>query len=123
MIELERVKKLAKKYKLTLREVNDKAGLGTNSIYNWKKKRPGGDALEAVANVLNTSIDYLKGKTDDPEPTPDKGQVRSIPLDEEKPYSYHGYHVPERYLKMIRGLMEDDIKEGRANQNGNHQSK
>ena len=65
MIELERTKELAKKYKMNLREVNDKAGLGTNSIYNWKNKRPGGDALEAVAEVLNTSIDYLKGKTDD----------------------------------------------------------
>ncbi|MCT3408298.1 XRE family transcriptional regulator, partial [Lactobacillus helveticus] len=41
MIELERTKELAKKYKMNLREVNDKAGLGTNSIYNWKNKRPG----------------------------------------------------------------------------------
>ena len=114
MIELERTKELAKKYKMNLREVNDKAGLGTNSIYNWKNKRPGGDALEAVAEVLNTSIDYLKGKTDDPTPIPAKGHPASIPLDEEKPYSYHGYNVPERYLNMIRGLMEDDIKEGRA---------
>ena len=55
-----------------------------------------------------------KGKTDDPTPIPAKGQPTSIPLDEEKPYSYHGYNVPERYLNMIRGLMEDDIKEGRA---------
>ena len=49
MIELERTKELAKKYKMNLREVNDKAGLCTNSIYNWKNKRLGGDALEALA--------------------------------------------------------------------------
>ena len=53
MIELERTKELAKKYKMNLREVNDKAGLGRNSIYNWKNQRPGIDALNAVADVLD----------------------------------------------------------------------
>ena len=38
MIELERTKELAKKYKMNLREVNDKADLGRNSIYNGRIK-------------------------------------------------------------------------------------
>ena len=62
----------------------------------------------------NQLLFHQTGKTDDPTPIPTKGQPTSISLDEEKPYSYHGYNVPERYLNMIRGLMEDDIKEGRA---------
>ena len=58
MIEFERTKKLAKIRKMSLREVNDKAKLGTNTIYNWKSKKPGADALAAVAKVLNTTTDY-----------------------------------------------------------------
>ena len=34
MIEFERTKELAKKRKMSLLEVNDKAGLGKRSIYN-----------------------------------------------------------------------------------------
>ena len=69
MIEFERTKKLAKIRKMSLREVNDKAKLGTNTIYNWKSKKPGSDALAAVAKVLNTTTDYLKGLTDDHNPS------------------------------------------------------
>ena len=65
MIEFERTKKLAKNKKMSLREVNDKAKLGTNSIYKWKSNKPGSDALAAVAKVLSTTTDYLKGLTDD----------------------------------------------------------
>lgn len=114
MIEFERTKELAKKNKLSLLEVNDKAGLGKRSIYNWKSRKPGTQALGAVADVLHTSIDYLSGKTDDPSPHPQE----DISLDQEVPYSYHGYHVPEKYLNMVRELMEADIKEREAKKHG-----
>ena len=78
MIELERTKELAKKYKMNLREVNDKAGLGRNSIYNWKNQRPGIDALNAVADVLHTSADYLSGKTNNPSPSPKGDETGGI---------------------------------------------
>lgn len=118
MIQFERVKLLAKKRKLTLREVNDKAGIGTNSIYNWKTRKPGSDAVKAVANVLGTSTDYLNGIIDDPAPNLENENKKAIPLDQEMPYSYNGYHVPEKYLTMVRRLMEDDIKEGQAKHYG-----
>lgn len=38
MTTFERIKELAKKRGLSLIEVNDKAGLGTRTIYHWKKK-------------------------------------------------------------------------------------
>lgn len=110
MIEFERTKNLAKNKKMSLREVNDKAKLGTNSIYKWKSNKPGSDALAAVAKVLSTTTDYLNGLTDDPSlPTDD-----SFSLDDDKPVMYHGYTVPDKYLDMIRGLMDADIKEGKA---------
>lgn len=120
MIEFERTKELAKRRKMTLREVNDKAGFGTNSIYNWKSKKPSSEALKSVAQVLHTSTDYLMGLTDDSMPNYGSGN-ESIPLDEERPYSYRGYHVPEKYLNMVRGLMEEDIKEEQAKKKNGRQ--
>ena len=70
-------------------------------------------ALSAVAKVLHTSTDYLSGRTDDPNPH----QKETVALDHEVPYSYHGYHVPEEYLNMVRELMEKDIRERRARKN------
>lgn len=62
----ERIKELAKKHGLSLIEVNDKAGLGTRSIYHWNKTNPSTNNLKAVADVLHTTTDYLTGKTYDP---------------------------------------------------------
>ena len=62
----ERIKELSKKHGLSLIEVNDKAGLGTRSIYHWNKTNPSTNNLKAVADVLHTTTDYLTGKTDDP---------------------------------------------------------
>lgn len=110
MIAFERIKELAKQKKLSLIEVNDKAGLGTRTIYHWKDKMPNNNNLAAVAKVLGTTVDYLSGLTDDPSlPTDD-----SFSLDDDKPVMYHGYTVPDKYLDMIRGLMDADIKEGKA---------
>ncbi|MFH4352662.1 helix-turn-helix transcriptional regulator [Lactobacillus helveticus] len=110
MIAFERIKKLAKQKKLSLVEVNDKAGLGTRSIYHWNKTQPSNSNLAAVAKVLGTTTDYLNGLTDDPSLPTDN----SFSLDDDKPVMYHGYTVPDKYLDMIRGLMDADIKEGKA---------
>jgi len=72
MTTFERIKNLAKKRGYSLTKLNDKAGLGTNSIYHWKTKTPSTDSLTKVASVLNVSVDYLLGKSDDPAPAPKK---------------------------------------------------
>jgi len=55
----ETIKILAKKQGMTLLEVNDKAGLGKYSIYNWKTKTPKIDSIKKVAEVLNTNVNDL----------------------------------------------------------------
>lgn len=66
----EKIKQLADRQGLSLTEVSKRAGLGSRTIYNWKKKSPSINNLVNVAEVLNTSIDDLlgvkiKGKIDD----------------------------------------------------------
>ena len=106
MIEFERAKELARKRKMSLLEVNDKAELGKRSIYNWKNRKPGIMALGAVAKVLHTSTDYLSGITNDPVPHIQK----SIHLEDDLTFVYHGYSVPQKYIDAIRFLMDHDIK-------------
>ena len=61
MTTFERIKKLAKERGLSLTKLNDKANLGTNSIYHWKTKTPSTESLTKVADVLDVSVDYLLG--------------------------------------------------------------
>lgn len=65
MTIFERTKEIAKTRGLSLQDVATAAGIGINSIYGWKNKKPSIDRIKAVADVLNVSVDYLLGNTDD----------------------------------------------------------
>ena len=67
MTPFENIKKIAKQRGMSLAELNDKAGLKTNIIYSWKNKNPSAEKLQAVANVLGVTTDYLLGKNDTPD--------------------------------------------------------
>jgi len=107
MIEFERTKNLAKKRKMSLREVNDKAKLGTNTIYNWKNKKPGSAALSAVANVLHTSVDYLTGLTDNPSPSNNERPKVDL-ADDDTIFTYEGRPIPPEDLQIIKRLLNSD---------------
>lgn len=59
MTTFDRIKKLAKDHGMTLNEVNDKAGLGTRSIYRWKYTNPSYTSLKKVAKVFGVTPDQL----------------------------------------------------------------
>ena len=91
MTTFERIKQLAKKRGYTLSALNDKAGLGTNSIYHWRNKTPSTQSLNKVAKVLGVSADYLQApqeataasesnsKTNDDETTKDTEKAAKEP--------------------------------------------
>lgn len=116
MTPFDRIKKLAREHGLSLIEVNDKAGLGTRTIYHWKKQVPKSDSLTAVAKVLHTSADYLLGNTDDPSPATNDNKHPCVDITSDEPiYSYRGKPVPKEYLDVIRNLMDSDFRKGRKN--------
>ena len=120
MIEFERTKNLAKNKKMSLREVNDKAKLGTNSIYKWKSNKPGSDALAAVAKVLSTTTDYLKGLTNDPSPIHDvlKDNEPGITwTDLDMPY---GGAIPNDLKNMYKAIAEQYVKDHPDKFKGSH---
>ncbi|MFP7469334.1 helix-turn-helix transcriptional regulator [Weissella cibaria] len=65
MTVLERIKEVSKLRGYNLTKVNEMAHLGKNTIYSWKTKEPSHNNLQAVADVLGVSVDYLLGNTDD----------------------------------------------------------
>ena len=68
MTLFERVKETSKNRGWSLQQTAKKAGLGINSLYSWKQKQPSVERIQAVADVLHVSVDYLLGNTDDPNP-------------------------------------------------------
>ena len=75
MKPLDRVKELAKKRGWSLQKVATEAGIGINSIYRWSSKTPSTNSLQAVADVLGVSVDYLLGNTDKMHPTSAEPEV------------------------------------------------
>ncbi|WP_334341210.1 helix-turn-helix domain-containing protein [Companilactobacillus sp. HBUAS56275] len=108
MTTLDRIKKISKQRGFSLTKVNDMANLGTNTIYSWKHKEPGINNLKAVANVLHVSVDYLLGKTDDPDINnkSKKVDIKDAMQDDYTVMSYGGREIPPEELEMIRRILD-----------------
>ena len=108
MTIFERTKELAKKRGLSLQETAKSAGIGINSIYSWKDKKPSVDRIKAVADVLGVSVDYLLGNTDEMHsnkkdaPYDLKEFIDSTPV-----LKYDGKDIPEAEMRIIRRILED----------------
>ena len=55
----EKVKELADKKKLSIKEVEQKAGLANGAISKWNESMPRVDNLQAVAKALEVEIGYF----------------------------------------------------------------
>ncbi|KZD98477.1 helix-turn-helix domain-containing protein [Lactiplantibacillus plantarum] len=103
MTVLDRIKKVSKKRGFSLTQVNDKANLGKNTIYSWKTKEPSINNLKAVADVLNVSVDYLLGKTDDNSTSMKPKQVDIA--DDDVIMTFEGKPIPPEDLELMKRLL------------------
>ena len=101
MTTFERIKKLAKDHGMTIAEVNEKAGLGKNSLYNWKYQKPSYENLKKVADVLGTTPDKLNGLSSDK----DSGKIQWKDLG-----MTYGGHIPDEINDMIDSIAETYLK-------------
>ncbi|MBO3093168.1 helix-turn-helix transcriptional regulator [Schleiferilactobacillus harbinensis] len=102
MTLFERIQNTAKKRGMSLRELNNRAGLGTNAIYRWKKSKPAADKLQAVADVLHVSVDYLLGNTDDPS----TDSKKPVDLSGTNVFTYQGMPIPEDDWEIIQDILK-----------------
>ena len=108
MTVLERIKEVSKLRGYNLTKVNEMAHLGKNTIYSWKTKEPSHNNVQAVADVLGVSVDYLLGNTDEMHsnkkdaPYDLKEFIDSTPV-----LKYDGKDIPEAEMRIIRRILED----------------
>ena len=62
-----RIKSLAKERGISVRQVLLSAKLSYNTMSNMKTSMPKADNLARIADYLDCSVDYLLGRTDNPE--------------------------------------------------------
>ena len=59
MVNLERIKQLAKEKNLSIAKLEKKAGLANATIRKWENAKPQAESLAKVARVLDVSIEEL----------------------------------------------------------------
>ncbi|MGO2853250.1 MAG: helix-turn-helix domain-containing protein [Tetragenococcus koreensis] len=111
MTLFERVKKISKqKGYSSLRNLAEDAGLGVNAVYQWKTQTPRTDNLQAVADVLGVSVDYLLGNTDDMhanKKATTSGDDLKEYFDEHPILKFDGKEIPDAEMKIIKRILED----------------
>ncbi|ECX6990192.1 XRE family transcriptional regulator [Listeria monocytogenes] len=63
MTLLDRIKELCKKRSISVKMLEENLNFPSNTVYQWKKRTPGIDKLQKVADYFNVSVDYLLGRT------------------------------------------------------------
>ncbi len=109
MTLFEKVKETAKERGYSLQETAKRAGLGINSLYQWKNKQPSAASLQSVADVLGVSVDYLLGNTDEMHPkTSDNNSTDDLKeyFQEHKIMRYDGKPIPDSDLEVIKRILE-----------------
>lgn len=62
-----RIKDMAKTRGITVKQLLEEAGLGYNMMTMMRTSMPKADNLAKLADGLDCSVDYLLGRTDNPE--------------------------------------------------------
>ncbi|WP_099045079.1 helix-turn-helix domain-containing protein [Leuconostoc citreum] len=113
---LDRIKYLAKEKELSLSQIEKDANLAKTSIYTWKNKTPNAKNLEKVANILDTNIDYLLGRSNDPSPIDEEDDpslffridMRNVPEEDRDEF--------KAQLKLLKDFAFKQIEEARKEQ-------
>lgn len=102
----DRLKTISKKRGLTLQQVTERAGLGAKTVYKWKSQSPSTSTLQKVADVLNTSTDFLLGNTDNPDPAPKVGKPKAVDLaDRDVPMMFEGRPVSDEDRAIFEAIL------------------
>lgn len=112
MTTIERIKKISKERGWSLQKVAKKAGIGINSIYRWNTKTPSTASLQAVADVLDVSVDYLLGKDDKPSTSNNEPVDLDKVLSEEGMAMFDGKPLSEEYKKALLAMLRANKNSG-----------
>ncbi|EOI57449.1 helix-turn-helix domain-containing protein [Enterococcus gilvus] len=119
MTTFNRIQLLAKQQGKSLKQLARELNFGESTIYKWKTQSPKMEYLIKVAEKLNTTTDFLLGKTDNP-------NTKETLLNEEENDLLAAFRLESEDLtdeekkkfnnslkgmmKVARGLLNDDSK-------------
>lgn len=105
MTVFERVKTLAKNRSKTMKQVTLDLGYSENYFYSLKSgKQPSAEKLKELADYFNVSVDYLLGRTENPNPV-DKNQL-TVEEALSTVMSSDGKPLTENDREILSGIIE-----------------
>lgn len=105
MTIIERTKQTAKLRGFNLKQIAIKAGLSENAIYKWNSQSPKIESVKAVADVLNVSLDYLLGNSDEMHATK-KPESNTVDLASKGVFLYQGQEITDEQMAIIKSMIE-----------------
>ena len=99
MTLLDRIKDLAQKNSTNLKGLEVSAGLGNGTIRRWDSSPPSADKLLKVANLLNTTMDYLMNGQNN-------SNTISLPISEDIEWLNLIHRLPEKKQIEFRAKIE-----------------
>lgn len=103
----DRLKKLRKQAGLTQKQIAEKIHVGQNSYSNWEKgnRTPIQPTIDKLAEILNTSSEYLTGITDDPTCI----KISETDLDSaiDNSVAYDGTPITDNDKEIIKDFLKD----------------
>lgn len=106
MTVFERIQLLAKKQGKSVKDVSRELGFGESTIYKWKTQSPKAEYLEKIADYFNVSLDYLQGRTDNP----NMSNAEDIPMSKQVMMRMDTDGLSEQELDEIESEMERFFK-------------
>ena len=106
MTLFERLKFLANKQGKSINDVEHDMGYSKNTLYRLKSSNPSAEKLREIADYFNVSMDYLSGRTDNPNIDPSNlssDDLNDI-LDNMK--SFGGKPMTDHDRDVIRAYLE-----------------
>lgn len=107
------VKELCKKQGISLNVLEEKLGLGKNSLYGLKRNQPSADRLQEIADYFNVSTDYLLGRTNNPKiASSDDNSDDIIDFKElaKESMAFDGHSLNDEDIELIASLLETRMK-------------
>ncbi|MBZ1541461.1 helix-turn-helix transcriptional regulator [Leuconostoc mesenteroides] len=119
-ITANRIKELRTQKKLTQQGLADiiNSSRGTVAKYEGDERNPSYAMLSLIADALDTTVEYLQGKTDSPLKTPHNGSddgddKKHVDLaDDELIMSFEGKELSEDYKQAIIAMLKT-MREGK----------
>ena len=117
-LTFERIKELANKQGLSINALEEKLGYSRNTLYSLKKQKASTERMQEIADYLNVSLDYLLGRTDNPNIANSKEQFffegKEVNVEElaSTAMRFNGKPLSDEDKKAIQNIIEIYLRKG-----------